>query len=272
MAEINYKEEKDPTKKNKFGVVSGADLEAPPILNLNPLDIEFVNGKNPEEVTRKWLVFSTFLEKKNITTDINSLEGRKKISLELIKEFNTSKTSFWATSKKSITNPLDINDIKAVQKFNQITDPNVQVDGWVGTQTVQLLYPRINFLLITYKNYERNKYVEYPPKEYPDDTLVPIIWGNKRFVIPINSFLLSQNSDTSYQYWRPYSPSTDKDKLPWNTMSRKLRTSFPSNSTWDKLDNTVDIENTLTINQNTSKEQQQKTNLQNQTKLINSLR
>lgn len=270
MAEINERKTDNPAEKNQFGVVSGVDLKAPPILNINPLDIKFVNGKNPEEVTAKWNAFIEFIKNKNITTDINSLEGRKKISLELIKEFNTD--SKWAKNKNSITDPLNVDDIKAVQIFNQITDPNIQVDGWIGTQTIQLSYPRINFLLINFKNYEKNKYVEYSFKDYPNDTLVPIIWGNKRFVIPINDFILAQNQGTSYQYWRPYSPPTDKNRLPWVTMSKKLRTSFSSNPTWDKLDSTINMENALSINQTTLKEQQQKTNLQNQTKLVNSLR
>jgi hypothetical protein len=273
MAIINYKEGDDPTKKNQFGVVSGVDLTAPVILNNNPLDIEFVNGKNPEEVTRKWNVFFEFLKSKKINTDINSLEGQKQVSLPLIEEFNTNKkTSFWAEIGESIKNPLTRDDIFAIQKFNQKTDPNIQVDGWVGTQTKQLKYPLINFLLINFKNYERNKFVEYSPKDYPDNTLIPIIWGNKRYVISKTDYFKSvEQKISSFPFWKIYSPTSDKNLLSWKTMSLKLRTNFPSQPEWDKLDNTVDIENTISINQQTQQIQQIKTQFQSQTNLINQI-
>ena len=140
MAVINYKEGDDPNKKNQYGVVSGASLVAPVILNQNSLDVEFVNGFNPEDVALKWNGFYNFLQEKNIDTDINSLGGKEKISLPLINEFNTKIV-------KSPSRTITRADIEAVQRFNQKTDPNVQVDGWVGTQTIQLQYPTIEFLL-----------------------------------------------------------------------------------------------------------------------------
>jgi hypothetical protein len=272
MAIINYREEDDLTKKNRFGSVSGADLEAPVILNENSLDIESVNGKNPDEVRKKWNVFFEFLKDKNIKTDINSLDGRQKISLPLINEFNTNKkTSFWAEIGESIQNPLTRDDIFAIQRFNQKTDPNIQVDGWVGTQTKQLKYPKLTFLLIQFDNFERNKYVRYTFKDYTDDTLIPIIWGNKRFVIPIVDF--NKELQSSYPFWRLYSPITDKEKLPWITMSRKLNQSRPYSapSEWSRLDNTVNIENTISLNQQTLQQQQQNRSNQNQTILTNTI-
>jgi hypothetical protein len=276
MAIINYKEGDDPTK-NKFGIVSGVDLTSPPILNEDPSDIESVNGRNPEEVFLKWEVFYKFLQSKTISTDINSLEGRKKISLELINEFNTNKkTSFWASSGKSISNPLTKADIEAIQRFTQKTDPNVQVDGWVGTQTIQLKYPPLRFLLTEFRVYDGklNKNTTYTVKDYPSNTVIPIIWGNKRFVIPLGDFNDSNSSKTSsYPFWKSYDPIKDKNNLPWNSLSTQLRQTINNPyRQWDELDNTVNNENALSVNQKTNDTQQRKNSLSSQSKLVNSIK
>lgn len=270
MAIINYKEEDDPTKKNQFGVTSGVNLTSPVILNQNPLDIEPVNSKNPEQVIVKWNTFHQFLSDKNITIDINSLPGKETISEPLINEFNNNKnTSIWASRGNSQTNPLTRDDIFAIQRFTSKTDPNVQIDGWVGTQTIQMLYPRIEFLIpifrVNNKEYGINQYPESP------ETLIPIIWGDKRFVIPLGAFKKANETKTSsWESWRLYNPVTDKEKLPWNNVSRIYRISVVSEfRQWDQFDNTINIENTLSINENTLKEQRQKLQLQNQTNLTN---
>jgi hypothetical protein len=270
MAVINYKEGDDPTKKNQFGVVSGVNLVSPVILNKNPLDIESVNRKNPEQVTSKWNTFHQFLSDKNITIDINSLQGKETISEPLINEFNNNKkTSIWASKGNSQNNPLTRDDIFAIQRFTSKTDPNVQIDGWVGTQTIQMLYPRIEFLLAIFT--VNNK--EYGPNQYPEspETLIPIIWGDKRFVIPLGAFRKANETKTSsWESWRLYNPVTDKENLPWNNVSRVYRVSISNQfKQWDQFDNTINIENTLSINENTLKEQRQKLQFQNQTNLTN---
>lgn len=276
MAIINYKEGDDPTKKNQFGVVSGVDLLAPPILNEDPSSIESVNGKNPEEVYQKWETFNTFLQSKKINIDINTIKGRED-SLKLIIEFNTNKkTSFWADSGKSILNPLTKADVEAIQRFTQRTDPNVQVDGWVGTQTVQLKYPPLRFLLTEFKVYDGklNKTTIYAVKNYPSNTLIPIIWGNKRFIIPLDDFNNSNRSKkSSYPFWKTYDPVRDKNNLPWNALSTQLRQTInhPYRQ-WDELDNTINIENVLSVNQKTKELQQTKNSLSSQTKLTNLVR
>jgi hypothetical protein len=272
MAVINYKGEDNPSEKNRFGTVSGVDLKTPPILNENPLDIENVNGLNPGEVYLKWLVFSIFLKNKNITTDINSLEGRSKISLELINEFNENVKN----KNPYLVNfpPLNRADIEAIQRFTKKTDPNIQVDGWVGTQTVQLKYPLQTILEVTYRLWDKqNKPDEYGPNRYPSNTLVPIIWGNKRYVVPVSDYLNSlKTNKISFPFWRLYDPSTDKSRLPYNTINKTLRTTFGPEKMWEQMDNDITIEDKLNINQTTLKEQQNKLQLSEQTKLVNSLR
>ena len=69
MAVINYKGEDNPSEKNRFGTVSGVDLKTPPILNLNPLDIEYVNHFIKDLITRnkklKEQVMRDIFRKKN---------------------------------------------------------------------------------------------------------------------------------------------------------------------------------------------------------------
>jgi hypothetical protein len=268
MAVINYKERDDPNKKNQYGVVSGASLVAPVILNQNSLDVEFVNGFNPEDVVLKWNGFYNFLQEKNIDTDINSLGGKEKISLPLINEFNTKIV-------KSPSRTITRASIEAVQRFNQKTDPNVQVDGWVGTQTIQLQYPKIKFLLTIFKVYDgkTNKTIEYDPKKYPSNSVIPILWGNKRFVIPLDDFNdANVKKISSYPFWRLYNPVTDKKNLPWNALSTQLRlpVNYPYRE-WDELDNTINIDNALSINQQTQQVQQVKNQLQSQTNVVKSI-
>jgi hypothetical protein len=256
MAEINYKEGDDPTKKNQFGVVSGVDLTSKVILNNNPLDIESINGFPPGSIADKWTFFYLFLQDRKINTDINSLEGRKNISLKLINEFNTdTKSSLWASFGSSnkyrgTQNPLTTDDIKAIQKFTSKTDPNVQIDGWVGTQTIQMFYPRSR--IFTSKG----------NKNPSLDSLYPIIWGSKRYVISVKDAQSAKElTYPTLLYAKLYDPSLHKDKLIPDTIPKE----------WNSID-TVTVSSTATLeNAKTTLLAQQKKSLQSQTNLTNSI-
>ena len=51
-----------------------------------------------------------------------------------------------------------------------------------------------------------------------------------------------------------------------------LRTTFGPEKIWEQMDNNITIEDKLNVNQTTLKEQQNKLQLSEQTKLVNSLR
>lgn len=256
MAEINYKEGDDPTKKNQFGVVSGVDLTSKVILNNNPLDVESVNGFPPGSVVDKWTFFYLFLQDRKIDTDINSLEGRKNISLKLINEFNTdTESSLWASFGSSnkyrgTQNPLTRQDIEAIQRFTSKTDPNVQIDGWVGTQTIQMFYPRSRI------------FTPRGNKNLPLDSLYPIIWGSKRYVISVKDAQTAKElTYPTLLYVKLYDPSLHKDKL--------ISEAIPKE--WNSID-TVSISPTATLeNAKTTLLAQQKKSLQSQTNLTNSI-
>jgi len=237
---------------NKFGVTSGVDLTAPVLNNNNPLDIEYVNKFPPGSVADKWAFFYLFIQDKEISTDINSLSGKKEISLELINEFNTNKrTSIWATFNnkyRGINNPITNEDIIAIQKFTQKTDPNVQIDGWVGTQTLQMFYPRSNIYKPSLDN-------------YPESSLYPAIWGNKRYVISKkNTQLSKQNQFPALIYYELYNPSIHDQYL--------IKQAIPK--IWDKIDTPI-INNISSENVKSLLLEKQRNYLQSQSKIINSL-
>lgn len=148
-------------------------------------------------------------------------------------------------------NPLTTDDIKAIQKFTSKTDPNVQIDGWVGTQTIQMFYPRS--VIYTPKN----------KKNYPLDFLYPIIWGNKRYVLSVED---AQNAKKfSYPtllYAQLYNPAIHKNKLIFEV-------SLPRE--WNNFDS-IEINPTATLeNAKTTLLSQQRKSLQSQTSVVKSI-
>jgi len=254
-------------KSYQYGSITGVDLTAPVVLNPNPLDIQQVGGKPIGSVNEKWIYFYLFLQNKKIDTSLNSEQGRKDISVKLIEEFNTNKeTSPWAAFGnvnpfRGANNPLTRDDIYAIQTFTKITDPNVQVDGWLGTQTAQMQYPRILFSV----NITKGANKEVIPKDL--QSFIPVIWGNKRYVI---SEKVNQEVSASPQTKGPvanylvlYDPVIHKEKLQTQNL--------PKN--WDIIGSDVSVNQPATfINAKTKLVAQQKTSIQNQTNLTNSLR
>lgn len=250
----------------QFGNITGVDLTAPVILNPNPLDIQSVGGKPIGSVTDKWAYFYLFLQTKKIDTSLNSEQGRKDISLKLIEEFNTNKqTSTWAAlgdvnPLRGINNPLTRDDIYAIQRFNKISDPNIQVDGWLGTQTAQMSYPRA-LISVSVTKGANGEVVPNDPQSF-----IPVIWGNKRYVLKekdsqeINSSL--QTKGPISNYFVLYDPVIHKEKLQTKNL--------PKN--WNLIESGASITQPANfINAKTRLLAQQKASLQNQTNLIKSL-
>ena len=152
-----------PTEiENIFGVKSGVNLIEPVNLNINPLDIP----KVLYSTLGSWNVFQNYLQKNNFVRNPQFNKNQEDTN-KIIVEYNNS-----------ITNPnfqkITQDAIVAAQTFHRKSDPKVQINGWVGSQTSQLKYPSAVLM------YERAKDQDIPadPKGF-----LPIIWGNKRFVI-----------------------------------------------------------------------------------------
>lgn len=249
------------TRDSRFGSITGVDLLAPIISNTNPLDIESVNGQPKSSVWEKWLYFWGFANKYLDKTDtsINTEEGKNRITSKLIDDFNSNKEiSDWAkfglsNPNRGLLNPITREDIFAIQRFTQKTDPRVIVDGWVGTQTLQMLYPTILTIIDT-----RSKTPD--PQNY-----YPVIWGDKRFVIKVkdNTEYISSNHKSKASFLVPYDPNKHRDKLEGNSGNNKQ---------WISLGETTKTNNTAEkTNTETSKTIAQKNTLQLQTKINNSL-
>jgi len=158
---------------------TGVDLTAPLQLNPNPLDIESLGGRDKGYTREKWSAFLRFANLKidKNDTSLNSQAGWESLTVNLIKEFNTSLDSNWVqfggnSPNRGRQNPITRVDIFAIQKFTNKTDPNAKIDGWLGTQTLRMDYP--NLLILTNTNLN---------EKISPELLIPIIWGNKRYVI-----------------------------------------------------------------------------------------
>lgn len=233
------------------------DLLAPIKLNLNPYDIESVNGKPPVYVWEKWRYFigySNIIDKKNLF--INTNEGYKAlITDKLIKEFNNDPSkSAWAEFGNSypyrgFNNPLTRNDIFAIQRFTLKSDPNVVIDGWLGTQTLQMNYPTVNIKVSIPLGYTPN------PENY-----YPVIWGIKKYVIKVkdNTKHVNDKSQPLAYYLIPYNPAKHDGKLEGAGSTFK---------DWINLEKPQPTQSPEKTNAITEKVQNVKTNLQNQTKI-----
>ena len=151
-----------PNTDNIFGATSNVNLTDIVKLNENPLDIP----KSLYLTLGSWNTFQKYLQKNNLVRNPQFNKNQEDTN-KFIAEYNNS-----------ITNPnfqkITQDAIVAAQTFHKKSDPKVQIDGWVGSQTSQLKYPSAVIM------YERAKDQDIPadPKGF-----LPIIWGNKRFVI-----------------------------------------------------------------------------------------
>ena len=249
----------------RYGSITGIDLLAPIKLNLNPYDIKSVNGKSPSSVSEKWRYFYGFTNKYLDKNDVslNNEEINQKITTKFIDDFNNNKDiSAWAKAGTSnqyrgANNPLTREDIFAIQRFTQKSDPRAVIDGWLGTQTLQMNYPVINF--------KSNNKIELNKIKTPEEKYWPVIWGNKRFVITVKNYItyITDNPQPAGLYLVPYDPS-------------KHDNNFISNSNfdteWVALGQTsLPTSSAEKINSETVKTAVQKQTKQFQTKLKSSL-
>lgn len=216
------------------------------VLNINPLDI-FPNI-NP----RIWNAFQKFIVKKNLYNSplLNPGEGNSKLALQLIEEYNTS---------VPLNSIITTNDILAAQKYHLITNPGkILTDGRLGSQTSQMKYPE---RAIYYAETIKNGIVV--PKS--SDGLIPIIWGNKRYVISAQIVYDYAIKGLSYPSSKLviFNPLTHNSTLQRNSLPR----------IWDTLDSSTTVNNQATgINNITENIIKQKNNIQNQINIIKSIK
>lgn len=248
---------------------TGVDLTAPLQLNPNPLNIESLGGRDKGYTQEKWSAFLRFANSKIDKNDIslNSQAVWESLTVNLIKEFNTSPDSNWVifgstNPNRGLQNPITRDDIFAIQKFTNKTDPNAKIDGWLGTQTLRMDYPKLLIMIVVNKDKDGNISNGAP------ELLIPIIWGNKRYVISDgdNITWTDENKSTRkpfVQIITLYDPTKHpKDKFIYNPDIKKQWVALASP--------VVPSQSALKINSETAKTAIQKQTKQLQTKIKSS--
>jgi hypothetical protein len=277
----------DGTRNYRYAE-DGTDLTVPPIPNPNPLDIVVPPGRTVGDIVRNWNNFYSFIRKvKNFNTTnpiLNSAEGRKNITTQLLNEYNNNEI-YHTKFKYLKPHPLNQEDIRAIQTFTKITDSNVIIDGFLGTQTIQMEYPREATFEQVDKSLERwlaedssRRKEDFPQSEInklsqeqqllfitPNDgDFVPHIWGNKRYVVTWRQYLSSFSTYLDKPLLNllvPYDPSIHNPIIPRYT---------PKN--WDAIGENAIINQPASLkNIVTQQIQVQKATQQLKTNLTNSL-
>jgi hypothetical protein len=276
----------DGTRNYRYAE-DGTDLTAEPIVNPNPLDIIVPPGRTKGDIVTNWNNFYSFVrEIKGFNTtnpQLNSSEGRKNLTTQLINEYNSSER--WHTQYKYLKNlPLTQDDISAIQVFTKITDSNVKVDGFLGTQTIQMYYPRAAIKTITDRAeilwiekhpdgepFPQSEIKKLSPQQQllfavpKDSDFVPYIWGNKRYVMTYKQYVSTWSTRFDKSFYNllvPYDPTIHKPLIPRFTPEK-----------WNALGEDVIIDQPASLkNIVTQQVQNQKATLQSQANLIKSLR
>jgi hypothetical protein len=306
----------EKAKANRFAVKNpDVDLTAEVTLNRDPYLIP--DGTN----TAGWGYFQRYLKQLYIDnpeklTELNTNEGFK-VSQQIINYFNQNyiiniddSYEVWdipssgnitvkTIKRKNVASfrfldrfpngLINTTTVEAAQNYHLITSfsgvNRVLVDGWVGSQTAQLVYPgrRIEYLYFSEKSDKRGK----PLGELTKDGiiskrpmyksgLIPVIWGNRRFVVDarvvdqyVNNVETGKlariipeqlGEDGINQipegYFIPYEPSLHDSTLQFKDQVKFPNAKIPDN--WEKIgQETIVYKDSTTVNK-IIKEQQLK--------------
>ena len=213
----------------------------------NAFIIWITKGKQPDGTLN-----TTYYDIKNVAINTNVSQKTD----AMINGFN----QYWEQIKPPLQQKLQrenkrwrLNklDVQKIQIFHNKTDASVQLDGgFIGTQTIRLRYPRpipVNFfrILLDTKlpvNFSTDKYdilLFYPiPSQrqyavqlfpnkkvyselFPSQSVIPILWGNKRFILTQNEYDNNLLSNTNLFKSYDLSPNLYNDVLPWNLIPAK---------------------------------------------------
>jgi hypothetical protein len=283
----------EKAKANRFAIGNPeVDLTAAVKLNRDPYLIP--DGTN----TAGWSYFQRYLQQlyKNNPEklqELNTNEGFK-VSQQIINDFNQNyfikvgdTYDTWKVNqngtKERITisrqnivsfrfldrfpnGLIDIATVKAAQNYHLITSfsgvNRVLVDGWVGSQTAQLVYPGSHLIYSAYSDeldinekplgvLTKDGTVSVRP-QYKSG-LIPAIWGNRRFVVDarvvdqyvnnVETGVLARpipekigDSGTGlipFEYYIPYEPSLHDATLQFKDQVKFPGSPIPGD--WDKI-------------------------------------
>lgn len=262
-------------KDNIFGEKSKVDLTKKVALNTNPFQIPgLFLGKKYIDVPSTsplyaniggWNAFSKFLFAKGVVGDpSNNSDENKKLADELITEFNSGtaniKGKVYDHVIKFPFNKITTPQIILAQTYHKITDPKVQIDGWVGSQTSQLIYPQ-PVGAYTYVPSDPSKTM--PAKK---TGFIPIIWGNKRFVVKIEDQIENSKKTKTQlpprELWVVYDETLHKETLDLSRINKE----------WYLLDQSIEINKSPSqLNDITKQINKVKENFKTQTKIISKI-
>lgn len=300
MAEIpkldNLKDKvpsKAPEKTNIFGEKSGVNLIESVKLNINPLQIPgyFINNKYINVSTDSplysnvggWNAFQNFLVIKGVVKDpTNNSDENRKLANQLIEEFNSGTAVINGRTfdyiKNYPFNKITAQHVILAQTYHKISDPNVQIDGWVGSQTSQLRYPTPEgFYEWDTKEQDKTKNKKSNPegnKSLPlikENAYIPIIWGNKRFVVKVeeqvNNYYKTDGKSNipPPEKWVLY----EEDKFP--NIKFAFTNGQPPKEWYTIGKSTEPNKSALALNTVTEKTNKIKENLKTQTKVVSDI-
>jgi len=204
------------------------DLQRNFDLNLNPYDIEPINGHPVASTIEKWSCFRQFLKNNYPTLFDNNSDATLNKSTnnktdELIKNFNEK---WWIPfgdnhpweNHRGRSNKFSKEDITAIQEFTKKASLQnqgiIKVDEadkqWIGTQTLRMRYPQNSILIVKnfifyerietgfvnrpydYRAYSLNKKAngnDLLEENFNPDLNIPVLWGNSAFLIKNIDFL-----------------------------------------------------------------------------------
>lgn len=171
-------------------------------VNLNTDPFAISKDANP----KSYNAFQKFLASKDLVgnTEMNTNEGRKKITESMINEFNTSSDHI----KKYPNDIITTDAIKRIQEYHKLSDPNVVVDGWVGSETSQMRYPSMSTDLIAKSNDPKS-----PDYNMPAQDTLNVAWGNKKFKYASSDYVKNKGITREFLLDetgnRPFAPKED---------------------------------------------------------------
>jgi hypothetical protein len=242
---------------NIFGSKTGVNLTNKVILNTNPIQIL------PNSNIAGWNAFHKFLQAKGVINDpSNNSDVNKKIADGFIAEFNSGNSIVrgivFDHVLKFPQNKIVSENIFSAQKYHKLTDPTVQVDGWVGSQTSQLIYPSP----LAYYVYSESD----PQSKIPASNVgwIPVTWGNQRYVLSAEKLIQTKGLFSSKDLIL-YDENIHGDQLQRNAGQ------FPRN--WDTWGNATSISNrsAISINNKTRENIRNKNIAQSQTNVVKNI-
>jgi hypothetical protein len=207
-------------------------MDSPDIINLNknPLDYPGITG----EIVVTWNFFQKYLQKIKYVADVSyDSNKRLKDTQKIISDYNEKiETKTITTSNNTplseiywqYLKPITQDNIKAAQTFHNKNDSRVKIDGWVGSQTSQLIYPipLVEFTFLKSKNTKKDSYLTINSTEesdikipYRNSGYLPVVWGNKRFVVSAQVYTdyTKKKLSPPYSSFYLYDENTYKDTL-----------------------------------------------------------